>query len=119
MKLKYTAAPTLDLSSLGLGTINQNDIFDISRLRYESLSGFTALSNFTDLTTYPAIPSPFVPVSYESGLAANRPAAGLAGRQYFATDANGGTGQLYTDSGSAWVAFGPERVVDEATGKRR
>jgi hypothetical protein len=38
-----------------------------------------------------------------SGTLAARPAASLAGREYFATDDNGGT--LYRDSGSAWVAI--------------
>lgn len=36
-----------------------------------------------------------------SGLFAARPAAGVAGRFYLATDKNGGT--LYRDSGAAWV----------------
>src|SRR5439155_4649676 len=41
-------------------------------------------------------------------VAANRPAAGTAGRWYFATNTNGGT--LYTDTGTTWQQVAPALV---------
>jgi hypothetical protein len=41
-------------------------------------------------------------VTFSEGTISSRPAAGLAGRVYYATD----TGQYFIDTGSAWTAFG-------------
>lgn len=51
-----------------------------------------------------------------SGVAASRPAAGTAGRLYFATDTGGGT--LYRDNGSSWdqVGLGLTDVVLKSLG---
>lgn len=48
------------------------------------------------------------------GTLSARPAAGTAGRLYFATDANGGT--LYFDSGATWVQIAfPVGAVGQAS----
>lgn len=108
MRLKYTGTPTIDLSSLGLGLVATNGIFDINPLKLTSLADISPLSNFTDVDSpVPGfIPTSFSTAQLNSGTLANRPTAGVSGRLYFATDANT-SGGLYYDNGSSWSQVSP------------
>lgn len=52
---------------------------------------------------------------FGQGLLSNRPAAAIEGRIYWATDADGGRGRAYYDTGFAWRDVAPSRDVQEFT----
>lgn len=75
---------TVPLNRIGATTAQSTDSADIEEAASDALVALDAKA-----------------MLYGQGLLASRPAAGVAGRIYWATDANGGT--AYYDTGSAWI----------------
>jgi hypothetical protein len=88
--LAFLAVP---LIAMATGTLSMPITFGSLTGGTQNLSLFD--QNFAAVTTYTNLRE------ITQDLLANRPAAGVKGRYYFATDANGGT--LYNDTGSSWT----------------